>query len=201
MLLAIVVIAVALVLYREVPDIVRRQIYNDPVPLVVGDKNLIHVRQMPYLPSQHFVYRVYLPTDRDFEVCVGAPGEGEAFPVPSATMSIPAQPDRKEVKIIGLTCPADPEGLTQKFFIEAESYLGPHYRPIQVPLQRSQSSRIFRRVGVRTTESCPADQRVVLLRLFSRDAADLNAPLPNLNEFSAGKGFIVWIQPKSNEKN
>ena len=201
LLLSIVAIAVALVLYREVPDMVRRQVYNDPLPLVVGDKRQIHVRQMPYLPMRHFACRVYLPTDKEYEICIGFPGEGETFPTPTSSQVIGTQPGRDEGKIVGFTAPGSTQDNT-KFIVQVDTCSGPasvSSPPLEVEIaSHAGNETTYRTVGIRATDSFSGNERVILYRRFWQAQNADSQPYRTIH--SPGTGFIVWIQPKSLEK-
>jgi len=200
---AIGLVALGLFLYREVPEMVRRQIYNDPVPLIVSDKSKVHLRQVAYLPMTQFAYRTFLPADVPYEICVGVSSQDEMFPEPIEVRRLEMDSSTREIMITG-TCfqPLDTKAEEKTFLIEMErrasfiSWNDPRILTT-IPMKGMTSGSTARQVGFAATQSFTGDQPIVLYRqLWRKKGSTGDSGISSTDFQKPGKGLIVWLRPE-----
>lgn len=196
LLLLMAVIAVALFAYREVPDMFRRTVNNDPMPLIVTNKNLIHVRQIHYLPMNHFAYRVYLPAGKKYELCTAFSNETEAFAEPELIQNLATTLDG-ELLIMGSIIAGQNQDERQ-LIVEIENRSGGfsvNFPTKQLTYKQPPVKQNHRPTGFRGTAHLPPDEQVILFRQFWGEF-DNAAPVFRIEPAAAGLGLMVWIRPK-----
>jgi len=206
MLLAVVAVGIGLFLYRELPDMVRKRVYNDPVPLVVTDKTKIQIRQVPYAPGGHFLYRLYLPRDHRFEICLAEAGETDTLPLPQEVHQLLPFPEGDgrgvEWRISGARFYIDQANGQERFDVKVERYDGfgsmlenPQSITFTRPKKYTTGAQI-RRHGFGLTETLSPDEPVLLFREVWSDS-----PVPFMRDaFPPGPGIVVWIRPAPVQK-
>jgi hypothetical protein len=206
MLLLVFVMAVALVLYREVPDLVRKEVYNDPIPLKITDPNKIHVRQIPYLPGHSFLYRVALPKGKKYDLCAGIASAQQSIPSPIKVARLTeveaGLKEAVEFRIHGFFTPSASDPTGKSLHIETMRChnfrnFGGYEQTLQVDIPFSPAVTFVRAPGFKETDTYNSDDEVVLYREFWRDEAD---EMPRIkDEHSPGRGLVVWIRERPEE--
>ena len=209
LLIVIAVIAVALFVYREVPEMIRRQVYNDPVPLIVGNPSRLHVRQILNLPSNQFAFRLHLPVDQPYEVCIGFSNADESVPEAATVKLINeyySRPpkerySRNEWYITGLINASDTDAENDRVLVQVEPYFSTG-RPMTFEYERVRGAEFYqvsRKLGARSTESFAADQELIFYRTFTPLKSDGGEDFRDPH--SPGRGLVVWIRPAQAKKS
>lgn len=205
MLLAFFLVGVALALYREVPDMVRKAVYNDPIPLNITDRSKIQIRQIPYLPGHSFLYRVALPKGKKFELCAGVATAEESIPTPLDVVPLitqeAASQDEVEFRIHGFFTRSTPGTKERRLHVETQRTFAGFFmndEPLTLEFTPAELAYWVRSPGIKATDTYDDDAEIVLYREYWRNQPDEARFIQKDHE--PGAGLVVWIRPRPAEK-
>jgi hypothetical protein len=205
MLLAFFLVGAALALYREIPDMVRKVVYNDPIPLKITDRSKIQVRQIPYLPGHSFLYRVALPRGKQFDLCAGIATAEDSIPTPQQVVQLrnPSGPSEEvaEWRIHGFQTRLTKDDMESKFNVEIQrvfTMISDNEAPLTLQFTPTTLRTWVRFPGLKATDTYDDDAEIVLYREYWRDQSDETGFIEN--EYKPGAGLVVWIRPRPAEK-